>query len=36
MVSMFSPRNIMKYVSTAIDEYNAKPKVYKPDYSEEQ
>jgi len=22
----------MKYVSTAIDEYNTKPKVYKPDY----
>lgn len=31
MMSMLSPRNLMKYVSTAIDDYSFKQKIYKPD-----
>lgn len=34
MISMFSPRNLMKYISTTIDEYNYKPKTYKPDITQ--
>lgn len=35
MISMFSPRNLVKLISTTIDDYNYKPKIYKPDITQE-
>lgn len=34
MMTMLSPRNLMKFISTTIEEYNTKPKVYKADYAQ--